>query len=178
LPPPPPPHECEFVGVVTREPVCYVAGEKTYTCTDEDCDEFYTEEIDALECVYDDIEDVPANCHDDGYTTVSCSLCGCIKSHDVHEALGCDFVCVIKREPKPGNGGEGLAECTCTRCDCKHTHEIEGLDNNGNGVSNSGKLNYACSTNAENPRVEICWHCVGICPAELDCDYVEVITCR
>jgi len=96
-------------------------------------------------------------CHEDGYTTYTCSKCGDSYVGDETDALGCDYVGVITKQPNPGN--EGVKVCTCKRCGDSYTTVLPRLNNNGNGNDNgTGDQNFACSTNANNPKNEIC-HC-------------------
>jgi len=151
--------DCDYVGVVT-DPTCYEDGYTTYTC--DNCgDSYVADETEATGCDYEAVVTAPT-CTEDGYTTYTCTICGCTKVADETDALGHDYEYVVTKAPNPGN--KGTAVCTCTRCGDSHTHVLAELNNNGNGNDNgTGDMNNACSTSANNPRVELCFCCAPNC---------------
>ena len=71
-------------GVVTTDPMCTVAGVKTFTCT---CGDSYTEPIQAKGHSYTPVVTDPT-CTAEGYTTNTCSNCGDTYTSDKKAALG------------------------------------------------------------------------------------------
>lgn len=151
----PPPHVCNFTASSVTAPTCHTGGFTTYSCA---CGESRVDNvIPALGCDYATTT-VAATCTANGSITVACTRCVCCVTVTVLPALGHDYVGVITVQPNPGN--EGKKVCTCTRCGDSYETVLPRLNNKGNGTDNgTGEQNNACSTNAENPRDEICFCC-------------------
>lgn len=87
-----------YESAVTTEPNCTDPGVRTYTCTDEGCDETYTEEIPALGHDFTDVTPVfDAETHTHSY---SCTRCEEVKTEN------CTF------EESEGELGETIHTCT------------------------------------------------------------------
>lgn len=63
-------------GIVTLEPTCTEEGIRTYTCTQEGCNETYTESIDVLGHSFTNyVSNGDATCTEDGTKTAKCDRC-------------------------------------------------------------------------------------------------------
>lgn len=72
---PPEEHTHNYTSEVTKQPNCTEKGEKTFTCTDTECGDSYTETIDELGHAYPDEWTVktPATCEGDGVKEKVCA---------------------------------------------------------------------------------------------------------
>ena len=106
-------------GVVTTEPTCTEAGEKTFTCTDADCGDTFTVEIPALGHNMDAwTVTKDATCLEAGSAESKCTNEGCTYTETmVLNALGHDFSEEWTTDLEPTCTTEGSKSHHCTRCD-------------------------------------------------------------
>lgn len=71
-------------GQVQKEPNCTEQGEKFYTCTDDDCDETYTEAIPATGHQWVVSNTINPTCEHDGKKEYQCSVCGAQREESIN----------------------------------------------------------------------------------------------
>ncbi|MCR5292783.1 MAG: leucine-rich repeat protein [Eubacterium sp.] len=102
-------------GVITKEPSCTEEGIRTYSCS---CGESYTEKVDALGHDEITVDEVPASCTEDGFTSYKkCSRCGKILTQGK----------VIKAKGHLWDNGEVVKEATETEDGLK-TYKCKNCD--------------------------------------------------
>ncbi len=110
-------------GVVTTKATCDTDGEVTFTCTRDNCGDFYTNVIPATNHKMDNGEMiVPVTCTTDGTKRFKCTNDGCYYYNDVtvtatgHKydkgAVTTEATCTV----------DGVKTFTCQNTDCGHTY--------------------------------------------------------
>ncbi|MBR2422072.1 MAG: dockerin type I repeat-containing protein [Oscillospiraceae bacterium] len=130
-------------GIVTTEPTCTEAGEKTFTCPG--CGDSYNEEIPATGHSYDEgVVTTDPTCTEAGVKTYTCSGCGTTKTESV-AALGHSYNAgEITTDPTCTDAG--VKTFTCSGCGATKTESVAAL---GHDYQN-GK----------------CANCGDVCPAQ------------
>lgn len=107
--------EHRYTSQVTKQPTCTEPGERTYTCSQ--CGASYTEEIPANGHTEKMIEEVPATCTEDGYSSSTvCSVCGeTLQGASVIPATGHTPVIKNSRPATCTTDGE-TGETVCSVC--------------------------------------------------------------
>lgn len=111
-------------GIVTTEPTCTEAGEKTFTCPG--CGNSYTEEIPATGHSYDaGVVTTAPTCTEAGVKTYTCSGCGTTKTESV-AALGHSYNAgEITTDPTCTDAG--VKTFTCSGCGATKTESVAAL---------------------------------------------------
>lgn len=98
-------------GIITKAATCTEAGEKTYTCTVDGCDDSYTEVVPATGHDYTKTVHDPT-CTEDGYTENKCKNCGDTYTETI-PATGHSYVDTVV---PPTCTEEGYTESVCSSC--------------------------------------------------------------
>lgn len=141
-------------GVITTDPTCTTAGEKTYTCAV--CNGTKTEAVDALGHDYGEEWDevTPATCTTAGEVTYTCAACGGTKTETV-KPLGHDFANGSWKTVKEATClEEGLQEKQCSRCDTLDENETQTIEPIGHDWGEWTTAKEAtCTVDGEQERV-------------------------
>ena len=112
-------------GTITKQPTCTEQGEKTYKCTDEDCNETYTESIPATGHKNTRvINQKDATCESEGYTgDTYCITCN-KKLKDGQTIPKTNHNWTIKETPATCES-DGSRTYTCDTCQTTKTESIK-----------------------------------------------------
>ena len=144
---------------ITVEPGCTTAGERTYYCNNEGCNETKVEAVVALGHTYVDGEYKAPTCETEGSRSAVCA-CGDTITNEVIPATGhkyskatCDTpaTCTVCQATYGEALGHKTTKATCTAPEvcyvCKKViTEASGQDHDwGEGVIGAGKITYTCN---------------------------------
>ena len=178
-------------GVVTAEPACEQAGEKTFACRL--CGETKTEPVAALEHTWNEgVVTTEPSCETAGEKTFTCERCGATRTEEI-PAIGEHAwnEGVVTTQPSCEKAGE--MTYTCERCDATRTEEIpaigehvwnEGVVTTEPSCLTAGEKTFTCTvcgttrTETIEPYGEHAWD-EGVITTEPGCDSegVKTFTC-